>query len=1378
MIRVSAGAPEPLGVTLDETGANVAVYSAHADEIHLCLFDVEGAETARIRLPARSGNVFHGRVEGVREGQRYGFRAYGPNAPQDGHRFNGAKLLVDPCALALDRPLSLHKSMFAHGENEHEDSAPFVAKCVMTRPQAAAPSRPRHAWGETIVYELHVKGFTAAHPDIPEELRGTFAGLAHDASIAHLRKIGVTALELLPCAAWIDERHLPALGLSNYWGYNPIAMMAPDPRLAPGGWREIRDCVAALHEAGLEVILDVVFNHTGESDEWGPTASLRGLDNASYYRLQEDRARYVNDAGCGNCLAFDRAPVVRLAMDALRAFAIYGGVDGFRFDLATTLARAPSGFDANAPFLAALLQDPVLRELKLIAEPWDIGQGGYRLGGFPWPFAEWNDRYRDAARRFWRGDAAGVAELATRVAGSQDFFARRSPSRSINFITSHDGFTLRDLVSYARKRNEANGEDNRDGTNDNLSWNNGAEGETEDSAIRAARAQDQRNLLATLIFSRGTPMLAMGAELGHTQKGNNNAYAQDNETSWLDWARADRDLIETAARLVALRKAHPALRDDRFLDGGTSDATSPRDVDWLRADGAPMREEDWRDMTATTLIAALHAQDDRVLVILHRGSEPLDVTPPGAREGYEWRVAFDSSQVAASGSVGDAIGVPARAVLLLVEEKNSARRASHGVDDALLARLSEAGGVSTRWHDVEGVAHDVPRETLLALLGRLGLPARTRAEAQDSLARLAGTRDRRTLPQHLVARAGEAGMLRIFAADGCAPARLILSDEDGRDAAIVLSNLVPAAWRGADGRDCRGYRARLPALPAGRFRLRTEKGDAVCRLLVSPGACHSPEPETRAFGLSAQLYSLRRDGDQGIGDFTTLARLGVASAEAGAALVAINPLHALFPLDRSRASPYYPSDRRFLDPIYADLAVLPGAGFDEAAARALSAAKAVDYPSVHALKRRAFETAFEAFDALARERPDAAPVADFTQFVAEGGAALTRFALFEAIGETRGGETWRNWPADLRDARPEALAAFARQNASRLRFHCFLQWVADRQLAGAASAARRAGLSQGFCRDLAVGAAPDGAESWSKATRLVEGFSIGAPPDPFSRDGQNWGLPAPDPLAVEADGGADFGELLRANMRHAGALRIDHVMGLARLFLAPEGEKARMGAYVSYPLDALLAQLAIESRRAQCLVVGEDLGTLPWGFREKLDDANVLSYRVVWFERAGADFLPPSRYPAKAMACVSTHDLPTLEGWWGGADIDEKEALGLLDRDSAAAGRSAREADKRALLDALRAEDLAGALAADAPFHDALARALHAFAARAPSLFAVAQLDDLAGERTAVNLPGTDRERPNWRRKLDPSVDALFATPRAAAIVSGLRRILVQIAAA
>ncbi len=1369
---VAAGSSEPRGLTLTRTGANVAVYSKHAEAIDLCLFDAQGAdEIARITLHWRSGDVFHAHVDGLTEGQLYGFRAHGPFDPLRGHRFNAAKLLVDPYALELDRPFALCDAMFAYrGDDDLSldatDSAPVMPKAIArSKVMADLGSRPRHPLSRTILYELHVKGFTRTHPDIPENLRGTFAGLAHPVAVAHLTRLGVTAVEIMPCAAFVDERHLRGLGLANYWGYNPIALMAPDPRLAPGGWSEVRAAVDALHRAGIEVILDVVFNHSGESDELGPTLSLRGLDNASYYRLRGDDPRYyVNDAGCGNVLALERAEPLRLALDALRVWADCGGVDGFRFDLATTLARLPEGFSAEAPFLSALRQDPSLRELKLIAEPWDLGPGGYRLGEFPEPFAEWNDRFRDCARRFWRGDPIGVGDFATRLSGSQDAFAARGPSNSVNFIVAHDGFTLRDLVSYAAKHNEANGEDNRDGTNENFSWNCGVEGPVADSDIVAARAKDQRNLLATLLLARGTPMLAMGAELGCTQGGNNNAYAQDNTTSWIDWSAADDALIDFTARLIALRKAAPAVTQDAFLCGEAIDDALLPDVEWRRPDGAPMRDEDWRDGGANTLIAALYARQSRVMLVFHRGAYEQRVVLPPARMGLEWRVALSTD---AAQLHGERATIAPRSVVALCEEVSAgARYVSAQASAEQIEALAAAAGVETRWRGVDGAEREVPRETLDALLASLGLPAGDAHDARASLSELAQREDRRALPQSAVFYDAEEMFLRLPSSAGKNLLRLTLSREDGGEETIDLraDALHRVAWRGLDGRRCEGLRAKLPKLPLGRHRL--SLGDATCRVTVAPRRCYWPQQQDRAFGLSAQLYSLRRAGDQGVGDFTTLAQLGALAARSGASMVAINPLHALFSQKRERASPYYPSDRLFLEPFYLDVAEL--VEFNDA----VEACGQVDYAAVATVKTRAFMQSFAAFEDFSQRQPGAAQPQEFARFVTENGAALEDFARFETLNEIYA----TAWPQSLRDRDPDALDAFAREHATRIRYHKYLQWRCDLQFARAAQSAADSGLALGFCRDLAVGAAPDGAESWRNAAQLLQGFAIGAPPDAFSRDGQVWGLPPPNPLSWKADGGAQFASLLRANMRRAGALRVDHVMGLARLFVVPHGAKASQGAYLSYPQEHLFAEIALESQRARCIVVGEDLGTLPWGFGDRLSQSGVLSYRVLWFEREGRDFAPPCAYAQAAMACVSTHDLPTLRGWWDGADIAEKLALGLIDESVARQEQEARREDRAALLRALAHENILHT-EADAPYGSALAVAITRFIARTPSLLAMAQLDDLADERIAVNLPGTDMERPNWRRKLGGELDEIFASEGAQAILRALRRNVVQIAA-
>ncbi len=668
---VREGAPSPLGVTPQGGGVNVAVFSQYATAIEFCLFDAAGrVELERVPLPERTGSVFHGFIPDVAVGTRYGLRADGPWAPAEGQRFNRAKLLVDPYVRALDRAFALHPAMRGQhrdGTIDETDSGEVVPKgIVMSSPAPWDPRRPATPWQESVIYEMHVRGFTKTHPDVPLELRGTVAALAHPAAIEHLVRLGVSAVELMPVAAAVDEGHLVAQGLTNYWGYNTIGWMTPDPRLAPGGITELRRAVEALHAAGIEVLLDVVLNHSGEGDANGPQLSLRGLDNATYYRLVPgDAARYVNDTGTGNTLALDRAPVLQLALDTLRYWAEHAGVDGYRYDLATTLGRNESGFDRDAALLRAIQSDPLLARLKHIAEPWDVGPGGYRLGDFPAPFGEWNDRYRDRVRHFWRGDGEHVGDLATRLSGSPDLFGNRQrpPSRSVNFVTAHDGFTLRDLVSYERKHNEANGESNRDGTNANHSWNHGIEGDTADPAIVARRKRDARALLATLLFSRGTPMLLMGDELWRTQGGNNNGYAQDNATTWVDWAGADRTMSDFVARLVALRRRYSALREDRWLTGAPRQPRGTDDVLWLRADGSEMSYEDWSSGRVRTLVAVLTARDDeRVVVAIHaRGSEE-SLRLPAARAGHRWHRVLDSS---AEPSADPAMAIAADAPLRL-----------------------------------------------------------------------------------------------------------------------------------------------------------------------------------------------------------------------------------------------------------------------------------------------------------------------------------------------------------------------------------------------------------------------------------------------------------------------------------------------------------------------------------------------------------------------------------------------------------------------------------------------------------------------------------------------------------------------------------------
>lgn len=656
-ISISDGAPEPLGLTLDGAGANVAVFSEWAPGIDLCLFDADGAET-RHRLRARTGAISHGYVPGIQPGQAYGFRVAGPYAPDLGHRGNPTKLLLDPYARALSAPVIWDEALVgddpaAPGLPDWRDTATILPKCIAVEelPAIDPAERPSIPWDRTVIYEAHVKGLTRLWPGIGEDVRGRFEALADARVIKHLTDLGVTAIELLPVHAFTTERHLARLGLRNYWGYNSVSFFAPDPRLlGPGGVQGLRETVRRLHGAGIEVLLDVVYNHTGESDTGGPTLSFRGLDNLSYYRRAMGEAGdYANDTGCGNTLNLDHPMVLRLVLDSLRWWATRIGVDGFRFDLAPALTRGADGFDPGSAFLAAVLQDPELRGLKLIAEPWDIGPGGYRLGQFPAPFAEWNDRFRDAVRGFWVGAPGAGGDMGDALLGSaQTFDAKgRPPWSSINAAAMHDGFTLADVTSYAEKHNEANGEDNRDGHNHNLSDNMGVEGPTDRADIIAARQQRRRNLLALVFLAQGTPMLAAGDEIGHSQNGNNNAYCQDNNTTWIDWANADAELLEFVRRLIALRTDEPVFRQTIFLHGAPRPTDGLPDTEWSGLAGG---EVDWQNAAARGLALLLRptlaaAPDRWALIAINPGATAQRLVLPTAA-GRAWRRVLDTVALA------------------------------------------------------------------------------------------------------------------------------------------------------------------------------------------------------------------------------------------------------------------------------------------------------------------------------------------------------------------------------------------------------------------------------------------------------------------------------------------------------------------------------------------------------------------------------------------------------------------------------------------------------------------------------------------------------------------------------------------------------------
>ncbi|HZZ93683.1 MAG TPA: glycogen debranching protein GlgX [Usitatibacter sp.] len=675
-IRIEAavreGSPYPRGATWDGHGVNFAVFSANATKVEVCLFDADGKESARIPLPEYRDETWHGYVPEIGPGQIYGYRVHGPFAPEEGHRFNPNKLVLDPYARAHIGELQWNPAVFAYKFDDpakdlsfdEQDSAPFMPKCVVVDSNfdwARESSRKRIPWDRTIIYETHVKGYTKLHPAVPEGERGTYKGFSHPDVIAYVKSLGITSVELLPIHTFVNDSFLLEKKLTNYWGYNSIGFFAPDPRYAADPARtlqEFKEMVARFHDAGLEVIIDVVYNHTAEGNELGPTLSFKGIDNASYYRLMPDQKRYyINDTGTGNTLNLSNPRVIQMVCDSLRYWAQEMHVDGFRFDLGTILAREPSGFDTHNGFMKAVMQDPVLGNVKLIAEPWDCGPGGYQVGGFPPGWAEWNDKFRDTVRDYWRGEAK-PAELAPRLCGSPDLFNKRGrqPWASVNFITAHDGFTLRDLVTYNEKHNEANGENNNDGHSHNRSFNHGVEGETADEAINGLRKRQMKNLLATLLLSQGTPMVLAGDESGRTQSGNNNAYAQDNEISWVRWDHDEpaRRLIDFTRKLTEMRHKYPILRRVRWLTGEYDPELDVKDLTWVGANGAEITDEQWKDgnMRCFGMLLDGRARETGIrrrgelatlLIVFNSWQDVVDFKLPQANGSEGWDLVMDTN---------------------------------------------------------------------------------------------------------------------------------------------------------------------------------------------------------------------------------------------------------------------------------------------------------------------------------------------------------------------------------------------------------------------------------------------------------------------------------------------------------------------------------------------------------------------------------------------------------------------------------------------------------------------------------------------------------------------------------------------------------------
>ena len=1240
---------ERLGAVLDPRGCTFRLWSHHAERVTLCLFD-DGDER-RVVL-ARDGDVWAAHVPGVRAGQRYGYRVHGPWAPHEGHRFNARKLLIDPYARRLDGTITEHPAIYGHQPGDDlafndRDSAPFMPRCVVV---ADAPepewSRPETPWADTVIYEAHLKGLTRSHPAVPERVRGTADALAHPAVLNHLRRLGVSAVELLPLQSFHSEPRLTQMGLSNYWGYNPVNYFCPHAAyLGPGGEAGLRDSIRALHAAGLEVILDVVYNHTAESWHLGPTLSFKGIDNASYYALQGDKRFYVNHTGTGNMLDMRCTAVRDLTLASLRHWAEHYGVDGFRFDLAPTLGRMGAGFDPDAPMLDAIREDPVLGPLKLIAEPWDIGPDGYQLGRFPEPFAEWNDEYRDALRSFWRNDPGAHRNLASRLLGSAERFEGRPAWSSVNFLAAHDGFTLHDTVSFSAKHNHVNGEEGRDGHGHNLSDNMGVEGP--DPALEDPRRSRKAAMLATLLLSQGTPMLLAGDEFGQSQSGNNNAYCQDNATTWLDWADADEALIDITAELVALRKRYPHFRQARHLHGRGMDGSSLRDAVWITPDGREMADADWNrdDLPCLGLALALSGEPT-LAVFLNRGGERT------VSLSDHWSAVHGSRTLS-----GDAVAVFALPAGQLPKWEAGARLAH-----------ADALGLHRDYHTVTGERVVMGDATRAALLDALDV-------------------DPTTAPR------------------------------------LSFQQSMP-------GPDVFGVGA-----------LRERGG---------------------AWGVTLPLYGLHSARSWGVGDFEDLARACEALALLGADFVGLNPVHALYPGAAHLFAPYSVSSREWLNVLHIAPDQLPEWKGERPA---FAPSDTVDYAAAYAAKHAAFEHAFAAFEALS---PRTTRKRAFAAFVEGGGESLAQHALYDVLFEQLPTERqtyqgWRNFAPEYRDPRSDASRAFAAEHARRIRYHQYLQWNARLQLDAAQARAQAAGMAVGLYLDMAVGVNAGSSDVWRRRRAFVPTVSLGAPGDAANPDGQAWALAPlrPDRFGEGEPSEAAFRAALRATMRSAGAVRVDHVLGLLRAFWIPQGAP---GGYVSYPFDRMVDIIAQESRAAGCVVFGEDLGTVPPGFRERMAARGLMGCAVQLIERdASGAILAPDAARELSLTAWTNHDFPTLQGFWTGEDLRWREQLGI-GTDSLPAVRERRARDRERLaalagLDGMPAQLDAGAMAR-----------LQAALAAGPALAFAVPIEDALLSPHQPNVPGTVNEAPNWRRRLSVPIEGLASHPALVTILSAVHR--------
>lgn len=1451
-INVKEGRPYPLGANWDGSGVNFAIYSKNATAVYLCLFESEFSDKESLCIPLkhRTHYIWHCYIEGIRPGQLYGYRVYGPYDPKKGLRFNPAKILLDPYALAIGRDLIWGEEHFGYKypysflEKDNRNNAKTAILGAVIDPAFSWGNdhQLKIPWKDTIIYEVHLKGMTKLNELIPKELRGTYLGFCSEPVLNYLKDLGVTTIEFLPLQHSITEYHLFKKQMVNYWGYNPIAFFAPNRNYAFGkgvmdAINEFKTMVKILHQAGFEVILDVVYNHTAEGDHTGPTLSFRGIDNLSYYRVYEDNPElYLDFTGCGNTLNHQNHYVLQLIMDSLRYWIKEMHIDGFRFDLASALARELYNVDRLTSFFAIIQQDPIISNSKLIAEPWDLGRDGYQVGNFPAGWSEWNGKYRDAIRKVINGYEKNLAEFATRIAGSSDLYKKedRKTYSSINFITCHDGFTLRDLVSYNTKHNEENGWNNLDGFDINYSNNHGIEGDTEDPKIKALRLKKQKNFLTVLLISQGVPMILAGDEKNRTQKGNNNPYCQDNEINYIQWEWDENsyELFLFTKYLIYLRKENEVFRRENFFEGEEKKIMEVKDIYWLNTSGQEMSENDWKKELCMQMLLPSEfgrrfdfyttLKGDTFLILFNFTPEDKEFIIPEIID-TKWKIILNTNKnIFFSTELGnpsleeelipyerkyqyfetleelfaenrvylpkEKIKVNDFSIYILKAEKGWRRsyvRKNYRIN--LLNEFAKELGIQTEYTDLIGNTYKIPYHQLLTILKSMHIPIQDLASVESIYENYRNDKWIQEMIPFQLFLENEEINLNIYIPETIKKFELQIFDSNENllwKSHIKKYNIIETRTIFfSKFKKVKFLFLKIPIslkLPIGYYKIILKPNNEVLYsgvIIVVPEKAFNNENQYN--GIWIQLYALRSSTNLGIGNFYDLKKLGFLLKKYNFNLIGISPIHYLSFQQPDNISPYYPSSRLVIHPIYIDIFSLEEFQESEKAKN-----KWKEYiPIIEKEKKQVLinykliynifkEIMFEVYKEFLANPKLEKKRKDFEEYKKDN-IILFYHSLFEVVSETFGN---LSVPEEIWKYNSEIQSEFFKNHYRKIDFYNYLFYSAEKQFKEIQQELLKNNIY--LYLDLALGCAPNQSEEKFFNTFYPYIFSkkarAGAPPDQFSPQGQDWGLLVMNPIMLKKYNFAPFRILLEKNLYQNSFLRIDHIMWLYRLFWIIKEDKETVKTYIRYPEKELFGILTLESHKHQSIIIGEDLGTVPEEVRHILKAKSILSWKVFYFEKENESFIDPKKYHTQSVVTLNTHDLPPLASFWMNKDIEERKKLGFINEDQEKELLKKRNEERIQIIKLLKEKEFLNELninlTEESIYDTTIASVIHQLVSETESKILLVSLNDLLGETDQPNLPGTVKEYPNWSIRYTYSIEEIEENPYFISIISALKR--------